>query len=297
MIFRHLPSALRFLLTPNHGLRYSRHIKNEQASPQAVDSIVIPCYGADYVTEAKLAARFAAQSQPKVKEIILVTDQPSAAFGHMPEKVRIMTETLPLTDRPAYQAIWQSRLLKIMAPLKAVGPIVLMIDSDLMLLREFTVTLYPDTLLGSFRAGRMAAKLKGINREFPEMRGTRRPFLETHINSGFLVAQRQTWKRLCPIWLELFLSIWTGVHDRLSTDQLPLAIALDKTGLLTGDLGILANWPVSKQIGGRTAPIPRDVIGAHGGLPLSEYEKLLVDRDAPLSFYDLHYACKIRYQK
>jgi hypothetical protein len=297
MIFRRLPSVLRFALTPAHGRRYARMMKNERSSPQAVDSIVIPCYGAGYVTEAILAARFADRSQVKAREILIVTDQPAAAFGALPDKVQIITTPPPTADRSAYKATWQSRVLKITAPLKASGETVLMIDSDLMLLRELTVMLYPNTLLGSFRKGRMAAKLKDVKRDFPEMRGVRRPFLETHINSGFLVAYRATWEQLCPLWLELFLSIWTGVHDRLPTDQIALAIALDKAGLLTGDLGILANWPVTKQTGGRTMPIPRDVIGAHGGFPLGEYEKLLLDRDAPLTFLNFDQLNQIRYEK
>ena len=297
MIFRRLPSALRFALTPKHGKNYNQWLNTAAGQQmQPVDSVIIPCYGSSYVEEATLSAWFAQNSLPHAKEVVIVSDQPAENFGDLPEKVRVATVDVERSSRPAYDAIWHSRLLKINAPLQAKGQLIAIIDSDLMVLRDFTVTPPPNTLLGTFRAGRMAAKIKGLGEEQKFLKGSRRPFLETHINSGFLVADRTTWARLCPEWTKLFISMWTSVVDRPPTDQLPLAVALDKLEMMTGDLGILANWPVSKQIGGKTASIPRDVIGAHGGFPLSEYEKLKLDRDASLSFRDQNYTRKARYQ-
>lgn len=297
MIFRHLPAKLRLVFTPKHGRLYRDWLSaNPGHLKRHVDSVVITCYGANYVGEAVLSAWFAHSSLPHAKEVIIVSDQPSETFGKLPERVRVETVDLPPSSRAAYDAIWNSRLLKLNAPLKAKGPFIAMIDSDLMLLRDFTVAIAPNTLLGTFRSGRMAVKVKGLSKESALLRGTRRPFLETHINGGFLVANRETWEHLCPLWTEIFLSLWLEIIDRPPTDQLPLAMALDKLGILTGDLGILYNWPVSKQIGGKTAPIPREVISAHGGFPLDEYEKLKKNRDAVLSFHDQNYTRKVRYQ-
>jgi hypothetical protein len=297
MFFRHLPAALRLALTPKHGRQYRDWLASNPNHPlQRVDSVVITCYGVNYIGEATLAAWFADSSLLDVGEVIIVSDQPSAAFGELPERVRVETVALPGSSRPAFDAIWNSRLLKLNAPLKAKGALIAMVDSDLMVLRDFTVAIAPNTVLGTFRNGRMAVKVKGLTREATLLKGARRPFLETHINGGFLIAHRDTWERLCPLWTEIFLSLWTPICDRPPTDQLPLAMALDRLGIMTGDLGILYNWPVSKQIGGKTAPVPREVIGAHGGFPLTEYEKLKLDRDAALSFHDQHYTRKVRYQ-
>lgn len=56
------------------------------------------------------------------------------------------------------------------------------------------------------------------------------------------------------------------------------------------------NWPVSKRIGGRTGVIPTEVIGAHGGFPLSEWLKYLDSADTPLTFRGADYTHKVRWK-
>lgn len=60
----------------------------------AVDSIVIPCTGADFVEEALLSATFAERYASDVSEIVIVSDQPESAFGELPPKTRVVTLTL-----------------------------------------------------------------------------------------------------------------------------------------------------------------------------------------------------------
>lgn len=265
---------------------------------QSVDSVVIPCFGIKYVEEATLSAHFAVQNISNLLEAVIVTDQPASEFTFSSDKIRIATVEPGSCPVPAYQRIWHSRIIKIMAPLKARGDVILMIDSDLMLLRDVVVNLGENIVLGTFRKGKMSFKIKGVDVSFPEMKWVRRPHLKTHLNGAFLVANRSTWDTLCPVWLKIFESLWGRAQclDRPPTDQLPLAIALDQLKMESGDLGIWANWPVPKIIGGTKAKIPMEVIGAHAGHPLSEYHKLLENRDAELEFMHHLETRKLRYQ-
>ncbi len=56
----------------------------------AVDSIVIPCTGADFVEEALLSATFAERYASDVSEIVIVSDQPESAFGELPPKPALL---------------------------------------------------------------------------------------------------------------------------------------------------------------------------------------------------------------
>ena len=55
------------------------------------------------------------------------------------------------------------------------------------------------------------------------------------------------------------------------------------------------NWPVSKKIGGQEAVVPKEVIGAHGGFPLSEWQKYLESPENKLLFKGQDYTRKVRY--
>ncbi|SAE12078.1 Uncharacterised protein [Enterobacter cloacae] len=79
------------------------------------------------------------------------------------------------------------------------------------------------------------------------------------------------------------------------TDQLPLTALLDMLDLKTINLGDWVNWPVSKKIGGQEAVVPKEVIGAHGGFPLSEWQKYLESPDNKLLFKGQDYTRKVRY--
>lgn len=293
------PPFMRF--SPYHGIAYDLlrpWWRLRGINERRVDSVVIPCYGEGYVEEAMLSATFASMNMHDAREILIATDQPREAFGDLPARVEIRRMDVPEGPLPKFNNIFVSRSLKIRAPLECRGPTILMIDSDLMLLRNFTVHTDDRCLLGTFRAGKMAVKVKGHEAEAAEVTGTFRPYLKTHLNSGFLVATRTLWEQLCPAWHELYIKLWTRLNSDAQppTDQLPLAVTMDRQKIIAGNLGDWANWPVSKKIGGTVSPIPREVIGAHGGFPLSEYEKLLADRDAPLSFRDQDFTRTFRYQ-
>ena len=261
-----------------------------------VESVVIPCTGEKYVAEGTLAAQFAARNLPGAREIVLVTDQPSEAFEGLPE--RAVVKTLPLREPGVrdFARIWQSRIIKIQAPLQARYETVLLMDSDMNLLRDFRVRTAPGVLLGSFRDGKMIAKLKNYSGPLPEMHGARRPLFKTHLNSAFLVAGRETWATLIPVWLDLYETIWNRIpNGQPPTDQLPLSIALDQVRIRTVDMGDMVNWPVSKKIGGRPGRIPPEVISAHGGFPLDEWKKYLADPLAEMNFHGQDYTRKERY--
>lgn len=68
------------------------------------------------------------------------------------------------------------------------------------------------------------------------------------------------------------------------TDQLPLAAMLDTLDIRSINRGEWMNWQVAKRIGGTPSVIPPQVVGAHGGFPLSEWHKYLHSRDTPLLF-------------
>lgn len=281
----------------------SRHnISYTQADTRGnttLSSVVIPCAGVDYIEEALLSAYFASKFAPQIQEIVIVSDQPAQKFGHLPHKTRICTLEVPEREESyRYKQIYRSRLIKLQAPLQAHGDGILMIDSDLNLLKSPDINLHEGHLYSSFRQGKMIAKLEGAaeNTVPAYYRSSIRPHFVDHVNGAYLAATRQTWKRICPLWLTLFQDTWELMNDsQPPTDQLPLAALLDMLDIRTVNLGEWANWPVSKRIGGQTAIIPSDVVGAHGGFPLSEWQKYLQDPTQPLSFKGQDYTRKVRY--
>lgn len=279
-----------------HNLPYSLE-KAQGDVPVA--SVVIPCTGADYIEEATLSASFAARFASDIREIVIVSDQPATTFGALPPKTRVVTlDVPPRQDNYRYKQIYRSRLIKIQAPLFAAYDGILMIDSDLNLLQMPEFSARENYLYASFRTGKMIAKLNGATDEIAPAwyRQTLRPRFNDHVNSAFLFATAKTWKRLCPLWQALFNDTWERLEDsQPPTDQLPLAALLDLLDLHTVNLGDWVNWPVSKKIGGESAPIPKQVIGAHGGFPLSEWQKYLADPDQPLQFKGQEYTRKVRY--
>ncbi|WP_343553421.1 hypothetical protein [Pantoea sp.] len=285
-----------------------RHIRSRHNIPYSsgsaqgntpVTSIVIPCTGADYIEEALLSAEFAARFTQDIEEIVIVSDQPEQAFGPLPAKTRVVTLDVPLREESyRYKQIYRSRLIKIQAPLQAKGEGILMIDSDLNLLNAPNINMHAGHLYSSFRQGKMIAKLAGAEESaIPAYyKPAIRPYFEDHVNGAYLAATRQTWKRICPLWLTLFQDTWELMNDsQPPTDQLPLSALLDMLDIRTINLGEWANWPVSKKIGGTSAVIPAEVIGAHGGFPLSEWQKYLQDPTRPLTFKGQDYTRKVRY--
>lgn len=285
-----------------------RHIRTRHNIPYSqsrvqgktpVTSVVIPCAGEDYIEEALLSACFASRFATSVTEIVIVSDQPATQFGELPAKTRVATLTIPHREESyRYKQIYRSRLIKLQAPLQASGDAVLMIDSDLNLLKDPALSLREGHLYSSFREGRMIAKLENAAEEqIPAYyKPAIRPYLVDHVNGAYLAATRQTWKRICPLWLTLFQDTWELMNDNQPpTDQLPLSALLDMLDLVTVNLGEWANWPVSKRIGGTAAVIPPEVIGAHGGFPLSEWQKYLQDPAQPLQFKGQDYTRKVRY--
>jgi len=266
-------------------------------------TIIIPCTGADYVEEAILSAQFAAQNCNNVKEIIIVTDQNISTERLVDTTGKIKAEQFdPKSYVPinhAYIKIYRSRICKLYAPNFAAYERVLMIDSDLMLLQEPLLPWYKWGIAGSFRNGKMISKFKrsGEKRMPAPLKGTCRPYLPDHLNGAFLAANKSVWNQLSPIWIQYYQEIWSTLpENQPPTDQLPLTCALDYLGLTTINAGDDINWPVSKKIGGKHAQIPVSVIGAHGGLPLSEWRKYQQDRNSNLSFVDSKTTRKVRYQ-
>lgn len=293
----------KFLNARYRHIRARHNIPYASLSPSAnsvpVTSVVIPCTGADYIEEALLSATFAERFAPDLEEIVIVSDQPESAFGELPSKTRVVTLDLPKREEDyRYKQIYLSRLVKLNAPLHARGEGVLMIDSDLNLLQMPHFRVEDQHIYSSFRQGKMIAKLEGAPEEnvpayYAE---TVRPFIVDHVNGAFLAATRKTWRRICPLWLTLFQDTWELMDDsQPPTDQLPLAALLDLLDLKTVNLGDWMNWPVSKKMGGQEAIIPKEVVGAHGGFPLSEWQKYLVSRDSKLLFKGQDYTRKVRY--
>lgn len=290
-------------LNPRYRHIRARHnLPYDQAGVQGdvtVTSVVIPCTGADYIEEAKLSATFAARFATQAEEIVIVSDQPAAAFGELPAKTRVATLEVPHREANyRYKQIYRSRLIKLQAPLQARGDGILMIDSDLNLLKMPDIRMRPGHLYSSFRQGKMIAKLEGAPEEaipayyLPSIR----PYLVDHVNGAYLAATRAVWQRISPLWLTLFNDTWNLMNDsQPPTDQLPLAVLLDMLDLKTVNLGEWANWPVSKKMGGQSAVIPAEVVGAHGGFPLSEWQKYLRDPRQPLTFKGQDYTRKVRY--
>ena len=271
------------------------------ARPVPAQSLVIPAIGADYVEEGALAAQFAARFYPELLEIVVVSDQPASVFPAMPSRVRIATldvEAL-VPAQHAYRAIYKSRLIKLLAPLQARHEHIVMTDSDLVILQPFRLPFAERCVMGSFRRGKMISKVRRSGAPEPvELSGTFRPYLWDHLNGAFLAATRATWARLSPAWLGAFLGIWSKLPDNQPpTDQLPLCCVLDHLGLVTVDLGTWVNWPVSKEIGGRSARVPAQVIGAHGGFPLDQWRRYLDNPEQPLTFVGQDESRKVRYQQ
>lgn len=272
----------------------------EPVTALPAQSLVIPAAGADYIEEGSLAAEFAARFYPELAEIVLVTDRPASEFPPLSAKVRVVTLAVAalVPAGHAYGAIYASRLIKLLAPLQARHERILMIDSDLMLLRSLALPYADDCVLGCFRQGRMIAKVReaAVATLPAELAGTWRPHLRTHLNGAFLAATAATWRRLSPAWLGAYVSLWSKLPDsQPPTDQLPLCCVLDHLNLATVDLGDWVNWPVSKKIGGRPATVPAEVVGAHGGFPLSEWRRYLLDPGCELHFVAPEQTRKMRY--
>ncbi|WP_312690135.1 hypothetical protein [Kosakonia sp.] len=295
-MFKFLNARYRHI-TSRHNLPYRSLPASDKRI--AVDSVVIPCTGVDFVEEALLSATFAERFADRVSEIVIVTDQPESAFGQLPARTRVVTLDLPKREESyRYKQIYLSRLIKLNAPLQARGEGVLMIDSDLNLLKMPDINMADMHIYSSFRQGKMIAKLDGAPAEnVPAYyKETVRPYLVDHVNGAFLAATKKTWRRICPLWLTLFQDTWELMEDsQPPTDQLPLAALLDMLDLKTVNLGDWMNWPVSKKIGGQEAVIPSEVIGAHGGFPLSEWQKYLASTDSKLLFKGQDYTRKVRY--
>lgn len=98
--------------------------------------------------------------------------------------------------------------MKLNAPLQARGEGVLMIDSDLNLLKMPEIKMADMHIYSSFRQGKMIAKLDGAPAEkVPAYyKETVRPYLVDHVNGAFLAATKRR-RRICPLWLTLF-----GIH-------------------------------------------------------------------------------------
>ncbi|WP_226573582.1 hypothetical protein [Mangrovibacter yixingensis] len=284
-------------ITSRHNIAYSQSATGQAGVP--VTSVVIPCAGADYIEEALLSAEFSNRFAGDLAEIVIVTDNAAESFGPLPDKTRVVTLALPVREENyRYKQIYLSRLIKLNAPLQAKTEGVLMIDSDLNLLQMPVINIEEQHLYSSFRQGKMIAKLA----DAPEQnvpayyKDTVRPYLVDHVNGAFLAATRKTWRRICPLWLTLFQDTWELMDDsQPPTDQLPLAALLDMLDIRTVNLGDWMNWPVSKKIGGTPSVIPKQVVGAHGGFPLSEWRKYLKSPDNELLFRGQDYTRKVRY--
>ncbi|MCE0802586.1 hypothetical protein LVQ79_18315 [Buttiauxella sp. A2-C1_F] len=284
-------------ITARHNIPYQEPAAGSVAVP--VTSIVIPCAGADYIEEGLLSAQFAARFAPDVEEIVIVSDRPAHEFGELPPKTRIATLELPQREEGyRYKQIYLSRLIKLNAPLQARTDGILMIDSDLNLLQMPRFKIEEHHIYSSFRQGKMIAKLDKapVDKVPAYYKDTVRPYIVDHVNGAFLAATRKTWRRICPLWLTLFQDTWELMDDsQPPTDQLPLAALLDMLDIKTVNLGDWMNWPVSKKIGGTPSVIPKQVVGAHGGFPLSEWQKYLVSPDSELLFKGQDYTRKVRY--
>lgn len=281
-----------------HNIAYDG--KNLTEPPQLpVTSVVIPSVGEDYIEEATLSATFAQRYAQEVQEIVIVTDQPAQKFPPLPEKVRVVTLATETRDgNYRYKQIYLSRLVKLQAPLQARTEGILMIDSDLNLLQMPRILLADDHIYSSFRQGIMMAKLRDAapDRIPAYYRDAIRPKLVDHVNGAFLAATGKTWRRMCPIWTAFFIDTWARLgDDQPPTDQLPLAAMLDILDIRTVNLGDWMNWPVSKKIGGTPSIIPAQVVGAHGGFPLEEWQKYLQSPQNELLFKSQDYTRKIRY--
>lgn len=265
-----------------------------------MESVVIPCAGEKYATEAGLSAKFAANNLLDAQEIIIATNLTADAFGKLPDKVRVETIMIPPEAIPtghSHANIWRSRLVKLRAPALARHDVILMIDSDLVLLRNFRARVISGVVFGTLYRGKIGHRIKKYRRQVAELRRAPRLRAKWHVNGGLLLADRATWKALTGRWLAHYDMLWRKLPHETPVDQIPLVMALDELGFLTVDLGPFVNWSVPKRIGGAASVIPPTVVGAHGGFPLSEWEKYLADPQTPLNFLGEDYTRKARYQK
>lgn len=283
----------------HHQLSYQKWASSFSGQKIAVEGVVIPCVGEPYILEATLAADFAARFVSDVKQVVIVTDQPSALFQPENQKIKIhsIQQSIDLPDSK-WNKLWKSRLLKIDAPQCIDSHAVLMVDSDLNLLRPLSLKVGDGAVFGAFREGRMEVKVKGDKIRSKWLKGCLKPFANFHINGGFLAATQATWRILSQEWKKVYQEMWSAADElnQPPTDQLPLAIALDHMKLKTVDIGWNYNWPVSKMMGGAPKKIPDHVIGAHGGFPLEEWEKFLQNKNSDLLFEDPDCTRKRRYQ-
>lgn len=283
----------------HHQLSYKKWATSFYGQKIPVEGVVIPCVGESYILEATLAADFAARFVSDVKQVVIVTDQPCALFRPENQKIKIhsMQHNVDLPDSK-WSKLWKSRLLKIDAPQCIDTPAVLMVDSDLNLLKPLSLNVADGAVFGAFREGRMEVKVKGDKIRRKWLRGCLKPFANFHINGGCLAATQATWRILSQEWKKVYQEMWSADNElnQPPTDQLPLAIALDHMKLKTVDIGWNYNWPVSKMIGGTPKKIPDHVIGAHGGFPLEEWKKFLQNKNSDLLFEDPDSTRKRRYQ-
>lgn len=281
------------------GLKYrwwQRWAKWQGRVESTVDSIVIPCVGNSFVEEGRMAAEFAARHMSSTTEIILATDQSASAFNGLPAKVRVVELSVDEKGGGGFQAIWRSRLIKMQAPLLANGETILLMDSDINLLRDFKLFIRPNTIFGAFRPGKMIRKVKHHKSPIPELEGVRWARRKRHLNGGFLVASRDTWLRLAPAWRCLYLALWRRVgYETPPTDQLPLAASIEQLGISACDLGRPYNHVVTEMFDEPPVRIPEGIIGAHGGLPVREWKKYLNDPTAELHFITDKERRRVRY--
>lgn len=268
------------------------------------DSIIIPFYGSDYIEESLLCANFAFQNVLKLKEIILIGDQDPSSINLKNRNKIIRYHKLDFNIKPPsnhkYRKIYYSRICKISASKFATHDKILVIDSDLMLLQSPYLFWPNHGVTGSFRKGSMVAKFhQSGEKKLPiPLRKTYRPYIKEHLNGAFMAAKKEVWDILREKWLNYYCDIWSTLPDNQPpTDQLPLTCALDHLKLKTFNAGNFVNWPVSKNIGGQTAKVPKEVIGAHGGFPLSEWKQYQFDKESYLNFESAEYTRKFRYLK
>ena len=266
------------------------------------DSVVIPFHGDDYIDEAILCSEFASRHVKELKEVIIVSDTELNLSTLEKLEERVKYKKIKITyngpENHNYKKIFLSRLCKIQCSQFASYEKVLVIDSDLLLLQTPKLFWPKNGVSGSFRKGSMIAKFKqsGYKIKPSSLKNTFRPYIKEHLNGAFMAAKKTIWSKLSDKWMEYYLDIWTKLPDNQPpTDQLPLTCALDHLNLKTFDAGNWVNWPVSKKIGGKPFAIPPEVIGAHGGFPLSEWRKYIEDKQAKLLFKGDDYTRKVRY--